>query len=71
VPEAELSEKTEALARKLADKSPDAIRLGKLSFYKTEDLNYHDAVNLSNFYFATLCTTDSAKEGVYKFLKKE
>jgi enoyl-CoA hydratase/carnithine racemase len=71
VPEAELAEQTEALARKLADKSPDALRLGKLSFYQTEDVHYRAAVELSNHYFATLCTTESAQEGVRRFLKKE
>ncbi len=70
VPEADLAKETRIYAKKLASKNPVALQLGKKSFYQIEDLNYRDAVELTNYHFATLCTLDSAQEEVKGFLKK-
>jgi len=70
VPEADLAEETKKYAMKLADKNPVAMQLGKRSFYEMEDMKFEDALELSNYHFATLCTLDSAQEEVKKFLNK-
>ena len=70
VPEEDLIEETKKYAKKLADKNPIAMQLGKSSFYQIEDMNYRDALDFTNYHFANLCTLDSAQEEVQKFLKK-
>lgn len=66
----ELEEETRRYAAKLAEKSPLAIQLGKSSFYQMEDLRFEDALELTNYHFATLCTTEEGQEGVRAFLEK-
>ena len=70
VPEADLIEETEKYARKLADKNPIAMQLGKRSFYQIEDMKYEDAMEWTNYHFATLCTLDSPQAEVKEFLNK-
>ena len=70
VPEADLIEETEKYAKKLADKNPVAMQLGKKSFYQIEDMKYEDAMDLTNYHFASLCTLDSPQEAVKEFLNK-
>jgi enoyl-CoA hydratase/carnithine racemase len=65
-----LEEETLKYAKKLADKSPLALQIGKKSFYKMEDLDFESALDLTNNHFATLCTTEDAHEGVDAFLSK-
>ena len=70
VPEADLAEETKKYAGKLAEKNPVAMQLGKKSFYQIEDMKYEDAIELTNYHFATLCTLDSPRAEVEKFLNK-
>ena len=70
VPEDDLVEETKEYARKLADKNPAALQIGKKSFYQIEDMNYKDAIEYANYHFATLCTLDEAQADVDKFLKR-
>lgn len=70
VPEADLVEETKKYAKKLADKNPVAMQLGKKSFYQIEDMKYEDAIELTNYHFATLCTLDSPQAEVKAFLNK-
>ena len=70
VPSEKLYEETLKYARKLANKSPLALQIGKKSFYKMEDLDFEKALDLTNNHFATLCTTEDAHEGVDAFLNK-
>lgn len=65
-----LEEETYLFAKKLADKSPIAMQLGKKSFYKMEDLDFKSAMELTDNHFAALCTTDDAQEGIDAFLNK-
>jgi enoyl-CoA hydratase/carnithine racemase len=65
-----LEEETMALARKLADKSPLALQMGKEAFYGMSDLEYDKALAYTNELFAALCMTEDAKEGVDAFLNK-
>jgi enoyl-CoA hydratase/carnithine racemase len=70
VPLDKLEEETMALAKKLADKSPLALQMGKEAFYGMSDLEYDKALAYSNEVFAGLCVTEDAKEGVDAFLNK-
>ena len=70
VPEANLIEETEKFAKKLADKNPIAMQLGKRSFYQIEDMKYEEAMEFANYHFATLCTLDSPQAEVQEFLNK-
>ena len=70
VPAERLEEETLRYAKKIADKSPLALQLGKKSFYAMEDLDYESALELTNNHFASLCTTEDAHEGVNAFLNK-
>ncbi|MBV1756696.1 MAG: enoyl-CoA hydratase/isomerase family protein [Dethiosulfatibacter sp.] len=65
-----LEEETLIFAKKLAAKSPLALQTGKKSFYKMEDLNLRQALDLTDNHFATLCTTEDGQEGVKAFLGK-
>lgn len=70
VPEEDLLEETKLYAKKLADKNPIAMQLGKKSFYQIEDMKYEDALDFTNYHFANLCTLDSSQDEVNKFLNK-
>ena len=70
VPLEKLEEETLALAKKLAEKSPLALQMGKEAFYGMSDLEYGKALSYTNELFAALCMTEDAKEGVDAFLNK-
>jgi enoyl-CoA hydratase/carnithine racemase len=65
-----LEEETMALAKKLAEKSPLALQMGKEAFYGMADLEFGKALTYTNEVFAALCMTEDAKEGVDAFLNK-
>jgi len=70
VPESELVKETQKYAQRLADKNPVAMQLGKKSFYEIEDMKFEDALETTNYHFATLCTLDSSQKEIRKFLNK-
>lgn len=70
VPKDKLTEETVNLARKLTQKSPLALQLGKRSYYQMLDMEYDKAFELVNNHFALLCTSEDAHEGVSAFLEK-
>ncbi len=70
VPAEKLEQETLAYAKKLALKSPQALQMGKKSFYRMEDCEFADAVHLTNKDFAALCITEDAHEGVKAFFEK-
>lgn len=70
VPVGELEEETQRLAKRLTQKSPLALQLGKKSFYAMNDLEYEKAFELVNNHFSMLCTTEDAHEGVNAFFEK-
>lgn len=70
VPADDLKVESFEYAKRLADKSPRAMQMGKKSFYEMEDLKFSDALELTNYQFATLCTTEDGIEGVRAFLEK-
>jgi enoyl-CoA hydratase/carnithine racemase len=70
VPPQRLEEESMALARKLAAKGQLALQLGKRSFYGMSDLAYGKALDYTCELFASLCTTEDAKEGISAFQQK-
>ncbi|RKX85779.1 MAG: enoyl-CoA hydratase/isomerase family protein [Spirochaetes bacterium] len=70
VPADELEDAAMELALKLAKKSPLAMEVGKRGIYALEDLSYHQGADLMTEYFANLCSTEDAEEGVAAFLEK-
>lgn len=70
IKEENLSNKVLNFANTLAKKSPLAVQIGKQAFNATYDLPYKKALEVSHNYFAHLCSTDDAKEGVDAFLNK-
>ena len=70
VPTEKLEDATMELARKLAEKSPLALQMGKRAFYWMSDMEYGKALEYSNEVLAALCSTEDAKEGIKAFLEK-
>jgi len=66
----ELDEAVMKLAEKLAKKSPLALEIGKRGVYALQDFSYHQGADLMTEYFANLCSTEDAEEGVRAFLEK-
>jgi enoyl-CoA hydratase/carnithine racemase len=70
VPSDKLEEATLEMATQLAAKSPLALQIGKAGIYGTEDVPYHQALDMLSERFAALCSTEDAEEGVKAFLEK-
>lgn len=70
VPAEELEEATMKLARKLAAKSPLALRTGKRGLQQMENLPLERAVEYAGEKFAALAATEDAREGLLAFLGK-
>jgi len=70
VPGDQLEEATMALAKKLAEKSPLALQMGKRAYYGMSDMEFGKAMEYTNELFAALCVTEDAQEGVDAFLNK-
>ena len=70
VPASELDNATLALAAKISCHSSEVIRLGKESFYETQDMEYFNAFGyLTNMLTITAASND-AQEGVRAFFEK-
>lgn len=70
VADEDLVEETKKYAKKLADKNPTALQFGKQSFYQIEDMKFSDAIEMTNYHFASLCTMESPQASVKEFLNK-
>ena len=70
VPADRLEEETLALARKLAEKSPTAVRMGKEFYHQMQEMPFSRRFAYNAEVFARLCTTEDAREGVSAFLEK-
>jgi enoyl-CoA hydratase/carnithine racemase len=70
VPEADLDSETRKWAATLAQKSPLALQTAKKAFYIAADMDYCKAFGYMNEAFASLCSTEDAKEGINAFLNK-
>ena len=70
VPAEELEASTIKLAAKLAKKSPLAVQIGKTGVYGMSEIPYHQALDYVDELFASLCSTEDAREGIEAFLEK-
>jgi methylglutaconyl-CoA hydratase len=70
VPRAELEEAALKLARDLANKGPDALRLGKHCFYATAGMSYADALAFARNLRVSFMLGEDLREGVTAFLEK-
>ncbi len=70
VPDEELETATMRLAKKLAAKSPLALQIGKQGIYAMDEMPYHRALDHLSELFASLCSTEDAKEGLEAFSQR-
>lgn len=70
VPSAELDTAVEALVARIADKSPTAIRLGRLAFHRSEDMARDEALTFLRQQLEVNLSTEDAAEGMAAFLDK-
>jgi len=70
VPREELDAEAMKWAEELAQKSPIAVQIAKEGYYASEDMDYFKQFDMMNEFFARLCTTKDAKEGVQAFFDK-
>jgi enoyl-CoA hydratase/carnithine racemase len=70
VPPDDLEAETIKLAEKIANKSPQAVQIGKIGVYAMSEVPYHQAVDYMDELFASLCATEDAIEGVNAFTEK-
>jgi enoyl-CoA hydratase/carnithine racemase len=70
VPLAELAERTEAFARKLAAKSPLTLAIGKEAFYRQAELPLSEAYAFTRDVMARNLQAQDAQEGIGAFLDK-
>ena len=55
---------------KLARKSPAVMRLGRDSFYRQQDMEFHAALDYLQGQLTLVTLTEDAKEGVHAFFEK-
>ena len=70
VPRAEVLAKAMAIASRLAEKAPDAIRLGRQSFMRANDLDYRRNIENQVETMCNVMETAAAVEGMRAFLEK-
>jgi enoyl-CoA hydratase len=70
VPATELDRAVDELAGTLAAKSPAIMRLGKDSFYASQDMGFREALDYLHGQLAVCLETEDAIEGVTAFLQK-
>ncbi len=70
VPAEELEASTIKLAAKLAKKSPLAVQIGKTGIYGMSEIPYHQSLDYMDELFASLCSTEDAREGLTAFVEK-
>jgi enoyl-CoA hydratase/carnithine racemase len=70
VPAAELEAKTMELASEIADRSPAAIRLGLLAFYRSQDMELEPQLRFLQAELGRVLALEDAREGIMAFLQK-
>ncbi len=70
VPIEQLDQATLELAKKIASKSPLALKIGKRAFYEQIDRNVEDAYRYCGQMMVENLTTRDAKEGIDAFMEK-
>jgi len=70
VPPNKLEEEAMELARKIAEKSPTVLQVGKQFFYNMLDMEYTQATRYAAEMLSILAVSDDGKEGQHAFLEK-
>jgi enoyl-CoA hydratase len=70
VPAAELDAAVDEVATKLARKSPIIMKLGRDSFYRTQDMEFRAALEYLQAQLSIVTMTEDTKEGVMAFFEK-
>jgi len=70
VPAAELDAATDELAAAVASKSPIIMKLGKDSFYASQDMSFREALDYLHGQLAIVLETEDTVEGVTAFFQK-
>jgi enoyl-CoA hydratase len=70
VPQAELDAAVADVAARLAKKSPIIMRLGRDSFYRTQDMEFRAALEYLQAQLSLVTLTEDTKEGVMAFFEK-
>lgn len=70
VPKDQVLAKALAIAERLAAKAPDAIRLGRQSFMRANDLDYRRNIENQVETMCNVMETAAAREGIAAFLEK-
>jgi enoyl-CoA hydratase len=70
VPAAQLEDETVKLATEIADRSPAAMRLGLLAFYRSQDLELEPQLRYLQAELGRVLALEDAREGIAAFLQK-
>jgi enoyl-CoA hydratase/carnithine racemase len=70
VPEAELSQASETLARTIADKLAAAVKIGKQAFYAQLEMGLHDAYDYTRDVMVENMLYRDTEEGIAAFIEK-
>ena len=70
VPRDQLAAEVDALAEKLAGKSPVVMRMGLEAFYRVQDLELEPALQYLQGQLVAVLGTEDAREGLMAFLEK-
>lgn len=70
VPAAELDARVDWLVQRIVDKSPTAIRRGKVALRAIEAMSFEQAIAYTESQIALLAMTEDAKEGLASFNEK-
>ena len=70
VPHDQLDSAVKEVTDKLAKKSPVAMRLGRDSFYRHQDMEFHAALHYLHSQFTLITLTEDSKEGINAFFEK-
>jgi enoyl-CoA hydratase/carnithine racemase len=70
VPHDQLDSTVKEIVDKLAKKSPVAMRLGRDSFYRQQDLEFQAALTYLHSQFTLITLTEDSKEGIKAFFEK-
>jgi enoyl-CoA hydratase/carnithine racemase len=70
VPHDQLDSAVGEIAEKLARKSPAAMRLGRDSFYRQQDMDFRAAMHYLHGQFLLVSQTEDSREGIKAFFEK-
>jgi enoyl-CoA hydratase/carnithine racemase len=70
VPHDQLDNALKEITDKLAKKSPVAMRLGRDSFYRQQDMEFRAALDYLHSQFTLITLTEDSKEGIKAFFEK-